>query len=143
METKLPDVATKKKTKGITISDRIAEVITAFAGSMAFVYLHIVIFAVWTATGLFGLDPYPYNFLTMMVSLEAIFLSTFVMIAQNRQAAMAELKSERDYQIEYDELTRNSGVNNQILNLAGKTHALTKKIHRLHKELNEHIKNTQ
>lgn len=126
-----------------TFSNKLADKITAFAGSMWFVYIHALIFAIWTATGLFGLDEYPFNFLTMIVSLEAIFLSTFVMIGQNRQAQAAELKAEKDYRVEYDELTRNSTTNNQILNLMGKTHSLTKQIHKLHKELNEHIITTE
>jgi uncharacterized membrane protein len=65
-----------------SVQNRIADAITAFAGSMWFVYLHVVWFAVWLA---FGIEAYPYGLLTMIVSLEAIFLSTFVMISQNRQ----------------------------------------------------------
>jgi uncharacterized membrane protein len=70
--------------------ERIADVITAFCGNMLFVYVHIAIFAVWIASRGFGSDHYPFNFLTMAVSLEAIFLSTFILISQNRQQAIAE-----------------------------------------------------
>lgn len=72
--------------------------ITDFAGSMRFVYLHAVWFAVWIIANsglpVVGLaivpwDPFPFGLLTLVVSLEAIFLSTFVMIAQNRQSAVA------------------------------------------------------
>ena len=69
---------------------RVADAITAFSGSMVFVYVHIVIFAVWIGVRGFGHDEYPFNFLTMAVSLEAIFLSTFILISQNRQQAVAE-----------------------------------------------------
>jgi hypothetical protein len=64
-----------------SLENRIADQITRFAGSMLFVYLHIVWFAAWI---LLGVEHYPYGLLTMIVSLEAIFLSTFVMISQNR-----------------------------------------------------------
>lgn len=72
-----------------TLQDRIADVITNFSGRMAFAYLHILWFAIWIGlnTGLFGtkpFDPFPYGLLTMIVSLEAIFLATFILISQNR-----------------------------------------------------------
>src|SRR5262245_30038670 len=66
------------------VQNRIADRITAFAGSMAFVYLHIAWFSCWIG---FGVEKYPFGLLTMIVSLEAIFLSTFVMISQNRADA--------------------------------------------------------
>jgi uncharacterized membrane protein len=67
-----------------SVQNRIADRITTFAGSMAFVYIHIVWFGCWIG---FGVEKYPYGLLTMIVSLEAIFLSTFVMISQNRADA--------------------------------------------------------
>ena len=73
---------------------RVADRITAFAGSMNFVYLHIAMFAAWMLV----LEKSPWPTLTLVVSLEAIFLSTFVMIGQNRQAAFQQTKSDRDYQ---------------------------------------------
>ena len=63
------------------LQNRIADAITRFAGSMPFVYLHVVWFVLWIA---FGVEPFPFGLLTMIVSLEAIFLSSFVMISQNR-----------------------------------------------------------
>src|SRR5205085_2812942 len=66
------------------VQSRIADAITGFAGSMSFVYVHIVWFASWIVL---GIEKYPYGLLTMIVSLEAIFLSTFVMISQNRADA--------------------------------------------------------
>ena len=85
--------------------DRIAARITDFAGSMRFVYLHAAWFALWIVinVGLVVLlpvfDPFPFGLLTLIVSLEAIFLSTFVMIAQNRLSAESDARAESDYQI--------------------------------------------
>src|SRR5437764_6093178 len=84
--------------------DRAADRITAFAGSLNFVYLHSVWFGIWILIniGLIGgavaFDEFPFGLLTMIVSLEAIFLSTFVMVSQNRQAARADIRSELDFE---------------------------------------------
>ncbi len=84
--------------------DQTADRITTFAGSMRFVYIHAVWFAVWIAlnVGLAGVgwefDHFPFGLLTMIVSLEAIFLATFVMISQNRQAARADLRAQLDFE---------------------------------------------
>ena len=84
--------------------DRIADAITTFAGTMQFVYLHALWFAVWITfnEGLFGpsaiWDPYPFGLLTMIVSLEAIFLSTFVMVSQNRQAIREKVRADLDFE---------------------------------------------
>ena len=72
---------------------RVSDTITAFCGDLRFVYLHTVLFAAWIATRGFGHDKFPFNFLTMTVSLEAIFLSTFILISQNRQQAMADAQN--------------------------------------------------
>ena len=86
------------------IQDRIADVITSFSGRMLFAYVHIVWFGVWIVlnTGWFGLhafDPFPYGLLTMIVSLEAIFLSTFVLISQNRLSEETERRADLDLHI--------------------------------------------
>jgi len=84
--------------------DRLADTITGFAGSMNFVYIHAGWFAFWLFVNLGALgsaiifDGYPFGLLTMIVSLEAIFLATFVMITQNRQAARADIRSEIDFE---------------------------------------------
>lgn len=84
--------------------DRAADKITAFAGSLNFVYLHTVWFGIWILinVGLIGaaakFDKFPFGLLTMIVSLEAIFLSTFVMVSQNRQAARADIRSQLDFE---------------------------------------------
>ncbi len=90
---------------GMSRSDRLADWITAFSGSMPFVYLHIVWFAGWIALnrGLFGLtpfDPFPFGLLTMIVSLEAIFLATFVLLSQNRQALQSDQRARIDLQLD-------------------------------------------
>ncbi len=91
----------RKRTIGIRISDAI----TAFSGSMLFVCLHIVWFIAWILVndGHFGaglvFDPFPYGLLTMVVSLEAIFLATFIMISQNVQSKRSELRAENDYKV--------------------------------------------
>jgi uncharacterized membrane protein len=84
----------------------VADRVTAFAGSMPFVYIHIAWFAVWLLINvavhpLFGIRPFdrfPFGLLTLIVSLEAIFLATFVMISQNRQAARSEIRAQLDYE---------------------------------------------
>lgn len=87
---------------------RLADKITQFAGSMNFVYLHVVLFATW----MIFIERSPWPTLTLIVSLEAIFLSTFVMIGQNRQAAFQQTKADQDYGdvnkllVENTELTR-------------------------------------
>ena len=87
-----------------TLQDKIADKITTFAGSMKFVYAHSLWFGLWVLInlGLLGaglqFDKFPFGLLTLIVSLEAIFLSTFVMISQNIQASAAEIRSELDYQ---------------------------------------------
>ena len=84
--------------------DRIADRVTGFAGSLNFVYLHTAWVAVWIAinAGALGaslvFDDFPYGLLTMVVSLEAIFLSTFVMVSQNRQAARSDIRADIDFE---------------------------------------------
>jgi len=97
--------ANKEMQKLKSAEDRAADTITGFAGTMMFVYIHSIWFALWILgnLGLFGaslvFDKFPFGLLTLIVSLEAIFLSTFVMISQNRQAEAAEIRSELDYQV--------------------------------------------
>ncbi len=84
--------------------DRVADLITRFSGSNVFLYCHIAWFGAWLAlnlgwVGTKAFDPYPFGLLTMIVSLEAIFLSTFVLISQNRMAAMSDERADLDLQI--------------------------------------------
>jgi len=83
---------------------KVAGAITGFCGSFLFVYLHIIWFGVWLLwnTGLLGLEPfdaYPFGLLTTTVSLEAIFLSMFVLINQNRMTELADQRADLDLQV--------------------------------------------
>jgi uncharacterized membrane protein len=89
-----------------TFSIRLAEAIADVAGNVWFVYFHVVWFAYWIYVntgheilGMSNFDPYPFGFLTMVVSLEAIFLSTFILIAQNLQSRKSEIRADLDYQV--------------------------------------------
>ena len=87
-----------------TTQERIADGIRVFSGSTMFVYFNAVWFLVWIAinlgwTPLRVFDPFPFGFLTMLVSLEAIFLSTFVLISQNRLSSISDQRSDLDLQI--------------------------------------------
>ena len=104
-----------------SIENRIADRITAFAGSMPFVYIHIAWFGCWIA---FGVEHYPYGLLTMIVSLEAIFLSTFVMISQNRADAKRQVIAEQQWQTVKDEDRQNE----ELLELSRQILDLTKAI---------------
>ena len=105
-----------------SLQNRIADRITAFAGSMAFVYIHIVWFASWIG---FGVEHYPYGLLTMIVSLEAIFLSTFVMISQNRADAKRQVVANLQWQTVQEEDRQNV----QLLDLSNQILELTKAVH--------------
>ena len=86
-----------------TPTDRAVDSITGFCGRMAFVWVHIAWFTVWillnTLPRFKHFDPFPFQFLTLAVSLEAIFLSTFILISQNRQGRLAERRNHLDLQI--------------------------------------------
>jgi uncharacterized membrane protein len=98
---------------------RVADTITAFAGSMNFVYLHAVIFAGW----MLWFEKSPWPTLTLIVSLEAIFLSTFVMIGQNRQAAYQQAKADHDFVASEQELHTNTELTRLIHRLTAEIHA--------------------
>jgi uncharacterized membrane protein len=97
----------------------IADRITAFAGSMPFVYLHAGAFACWMLL----VEKSPWPTLTLIVSLEAIFLSTFVMIGQNRAASFQQAKADHDFQEQELELKTNTQLTREI-------HQLTTELHR-------------
>lgn len=113
-----PTVLAEAEHRAASIQLRIADAVTALAGSMNFVYLHVVLFAVWMLV--FELSPWPT--LTLIVSLEAIFLSTFVMIGQNRQAAFQQAKADHDYTAQERLLVENTELTRAI-------HELTRQIH--------------
>src|SRR3954447_15011848 len=115
-----PSVVAHARARSRDVQLRIADAITRFAGSMPFVYVHIVAFAVWMLV--FERSPWPT--LTLIVSLEAIFLSTFVMIGQNRQADFAQRKADHDFQEQEDELKRNTQLTQNIERMANEIHAV-------------------
>jgi uncharacterized membrane protein len=98
---------------------KVADAITAFAGSMPFVYVHVVVFAGWMLL----IEGSPWPTLTLVVSLEAIFLSTFVMIGQNRAAHFQQEKANHDFQEQELELKTNTQLTREI-------HLLTTELHR-------------
>jgi uncharacterized membrane protein len=114
-----PIVAADLAKRAGDVQLRIADRITAFAGSMLFVYLHAVAFTVWML--MFEANPWPT--LTLVVSLEAIFLSTFVLIGQNRQAAFQQAKADHDFLEQELELKTNTELTRAI-------HLLTTELHR-------------
>ncbi len=114
-----PVVVAHKAHRAADTQLRIADAITAFAGSMRFVYIHAVGFALWML--FVESDPWPK--LTLVVSLEAIFLSTFVMIGQNRAASFQQAKADHDFVEQELELKSNTELTRAI-------HALTTEIHR-------------
>jgi uncharacterized membrane protein len=108
-----------------SVQNRIADQITAFAGSMWFVYIHILWFGLWIGL---GAEKYPYGLLTMIVSLEAIFLSTFVMISQNRADAKRQVIADQQWQTVKEEDRQNEellDLSRQILDLTKAIHAVT------------------
>jgi uncharacterized membrane protein len=114
-----PAVVDEAIRRNASVQLRIADRITAFAGSMSFVWLHAVLFAAWMLL----LEKSPWPTLTLVVSLEAIFLSTFVMIGQNRQAAFQQTKADHDFQSQEMELKTNTELTREI-------HTLTTELHR-------------
>jgi uncharacterized membrane protein len=114
-----PVVVQEAEKRAANVQLRVADAITAFAGSMAFVYVHILLFAAWML--FFEKSPWPT--LTLVVSLEAIFLSTFVMIGQNRQASFSQAKADHDFVSQEQELATNTELTKQIHQLTTELHA--------------------
>jgi uncharacterized membrane protein len=108
------------------LQDRIADVITKFSGSMPFIYVHVVWFALWIG---FRVEKFPFGLLTMIVSLEAIFLSTFVLISQNRADERRQLLADSEYVVVQTEEQQNE----ELLTLSRQILELTQEIHRLSK----------
>jgi uncharacterized membrane protein len=117
-----PALAQHAVERAKSIENRIADRITTFSGSMRFVYLHALWFGCWIG---FGVEPYPYGLLTMIVSLEAIFLSTFVMISQNRADAKREVIANSQYAMVQEE----DDQNRELLELSKQILELTKAVH--------------
>jgi uncharacterized membrane protein len=114
-----PVVLQEQARRAADLQLRIADWITGFAGSMNFVYLHVALFTLW----MLFIEAKPWPTLTLIVSLEAIFLSTFVMIGQNRQAAFQQAKADHDFTAQELELKTNTQLTREI-------HQLTTELHR-------------
>src|SRR4029077_4342373 len=118
-----PALMKQAEQRAASVQNRIADAITDFAGSMWFVYIHIVWFGLWIGL---GAEKYPYGLLTMIVSLEAIFLSTFVMISQNRADAKRQVIADQQWTTVQEEDKQNQHLielSNQILQLTKEVHA--------------------
>jgi uncharacterized membrane protein len=114
-----PTVLQQQAQRVNNVQLRIADQITSFAGSMRFVYLHVLLFAAWMLL----LERSPWPTLTLAVSLEAIFLSTFVLIGQNRQSAFQQAKADHDFREQELELKTNTQITREI-------HTLTSELYR-------------
>jgi uncharacterized membrane protein len=117
-----PALMGQAEKRAASVQNRIADQITAFAGSMWFVYIHIIWFSCWIG---FGVESYPYGLLTMIVSLEAIFLSTFVMISQNRADAKHQVVADQQWLTVKEEDRQNV----ELIKLSNEILELTKAIH--------------
>jgi len=121
-----PALMQHEVTQSESLQNRIADKVTLFAGSMPFVYLHMAWFSAWI---IFRVEPYPFGLLTMIVSLEAIFLATFVMISQNRADAKRQVIADHQWatvQIEEQQNKDLLKLSAQILELTQAIHALTR-----------------
>ncbi len=140
-----PALITHAEERARQLQNRIADAITHFAGSMPFVYVHLVWFTIWVAS---GVEDFPFGFLTMIVSMEAIFLSTFVMISQNRadekrqalaghQWELVQLeKRQNDELLDLVQFEKNQNddilvVSRQLLTLTTEVRDLTTKLHQM------------
>lgn len=109
-----PVTVAHQKQRAANAQLRVADAITKFAGSMPFVYIHAGVFALWMLL----VEPNPWPKLTLIVSLEAIFLSTFVMIGQNRQSEFQQAKADHDFIEQEQELKTNTELTRAVHSLA-------------------------
>jgi uncharacterized membrane protein len=116
-----PALLKHEKERADARQNRVADRITAFSGSMLFVYIHIIWFGCWIG---FRVENYPFGLLTMIVSLEAIFLSTFVMISQNRADAKRQVVADEQWQMVQTEDKQNV----QLIKLSEQILELTKEV---------------
>jgi uncharacterized membrane protein len=119
-----PALAKHAEERAAVTQNKVSDAITRFAGSMTFVYIHILWFGIWIG---FGVEGYPYGLLTMIVSLEAIFLSTFVMISQNRADAKRQVIADEQWKTVQEEDRQNE----ELLHISTQILALTEDVHSL------------
>jgi uncharacterized membrane protein len=130
-----PALIRQAQERAASVQNRIADAITTFAGSMLFVYIHILWFGCWIG---FGVEDYPFGLLTMIVSLEAIFLSTFVMISQNRADAKRQAIADAQWKTVQEEEQQNEqllDISRQILKLTQEVHSYGDSVQARDKEL--------
>ena len=117
-----PALLQHEKERQRRFENRFADRITAFSGSMRFVWLHAIWFAAWIG---FGVEAYPFGLLTMIVSLEAIFLSTFVLISQNRADSKRQVVANE----QWETVQLEDRQNEELLRLSREILELTKSLH--------------
>jgi uncharacterized membrane protein len=123
--TRHPAVVEHELERAADVQLRVADAITHFAGSMAFVYVHMAAFVLWMLLA----ERNPWPTLTLVVSLEAIFLSTFVMIGQNRQAELQKVKADHDFVEQELELKTNTQLTREIESLVVEVKRLVEQLH--------------
>ncbi len=117
----------------LSVGQRIADLIADFSGSMPFLLINLIAFVLWIVANTLGpksiqFDPYPFQFLTMAVSLEAIFLSIFVLISQNRQSAKDRIKADLDYRV-------NVKTELEMSVMTTKMQEMEQKLHHIHQDI--------
>ncbi len=127
LRTRVSRNANEEHDETLSPGQRIADIIANFSGSLAFLLLNLAVFVFWILANTVGpaiwhYDPYPFQFLTMAVSLEAIFLSIFVLISQNRQAAKDRIKADLDYQVNVKTELELSAMTEHIRDIEQKLH---------------------
>ncbi len=127
LRTRVSRNANEEHDETISLGQRVADLIADFSGTLAFLLLNLTFFVVWILVNTLGpaiwhFDPFPFQFLTMSVSLEAIFLSIFVLISQNRQAAKDRIKADLDYQVNVKTELELSTMSENIRDIEQKLH---------------------
>lgn len=127
LRTRVSRNANEEHDETLSLGQRVADIIADFSGSLAFLLLNLAVFVFWILANTVGpaiwhYDPYPFQFLTMAVSLEAIFLSIFVLISQNQQAAKDRIKADLDYQVNVKTELEMSTMSEHIRDIEQKLH---------------------
>ena len=133
LRTRVSRNANEAGDQSLSIGQRVADVIAEFSGSIPFLLINLVVFVCWIVLNTVGpkrfqFDPYPFQFLTMAVSLEAIFLSIFVLVSQNRQSAKDRIKADLDYQVDVK-------AEVEMSVMASRIHDMELKLHHIHRDL--------
>ena len=126
-----PVLVKHRQMRAASLQNRIADAVTKFAGSMAFVYVHIAWFSLWIG---FHAEKFPFGLLTMIVSLEAIFLSTFLLISANRQDERRQMLADEEWRLVQEQATENQEElqqNQELIRLSKEILRLTKAVHEL------------